>query len=640
MADLSVEIAGVRFKNPVWTSSSEVTENFDKMKRAFDMGAGAVVAKSYTNSQEYKRNTNLTKARIFGHDRRPAYGRDIPRIYTNYWRGGIGLEGENEDYWFEELVKTLKYAKQCDAQVVGSVFGSTDAKEMARLAIKMQQIDIPMIELDLACPQGEELHDKGGIVKSCDTYVDITRTVVEAVKIPVFVKLSPQQQDLAATARAVKAVGAAGVTCHNRFLGFAVDIDNEKPYIWGWAGVGGTWMLPLTLRWVSKIHADDPKFPILGSNGAYDWEDVVRFLMSGASAIEFCSTVIVRGFYVVKEAIEGLNAFLDAKGHKSVREIIGAAVRNSYAYEQMWNLPGYFEKSSIDQDLCIHCGKCYDTCWYHGIVKKDEKAAAPCKEACPAHIDVPQYVRLIGQGKFADALAVVRESIPFPFVCGIACFHPCESKCLRGHLDDPIAIMGLKRFIAEKDSRAWQSEPNKYRTTGKKIDITGKKVAILGSGPAGLTAGYYLAEHGHAVTVFEAAPLAGGMMRVAIPEYRLPGSVLDREIEGIKSAGVEIKTNCRVSSLADLPGYDAVFVATGTHGKVKLGIEGEDSPGVLQCLPFLRNVKLGKKVKLGEKVAVIGGGNAAIDAARTASRLGARDVTVIYRRSRAEMPAS
>ncbi len=635
MTDLSVEIAGVRFKNPVWLSSSEVTENFEKMKRGFDMGAGAVVAKSYTNSREYREATEIARYAILGENRHQVYGRDVPKLYTNYCRTGIGPIDETEDGWFGELEKILKYAKQCDGQVVGSVFGSTDAQEMARLAKKMEDIGIPMIELDLACPHGEELHDKGGIVKTSSLYVDITKTVVDSVSVPVFPKLSPQQSDLAVTAQAVKEVGAAGVTCHNRFLGFMVDIDKAEPTISGWAGVGGPWMLPVSLRWVSKIYGDVSNFPILGSSGAYDWEDVVRFLMAGASSIEFCSTIMTKGYWVVEKAVEGLNAFMEAKGYKSVQDIIGIATKAGHTYEEMHTLPGYKQQSSIDQDKCIHCGKCFEICWYYGIERKQEKATAPCKEACPAGIDVPRYVRFIADGKFDEALAVVREKIPFPSVCGVACFHPCEEKCARGRLDDPIAIMALKRFIAEQDTGAWKSKV-------KSAKPTGKRVAVVGSGPAGLTAGYYLTRQGHSVTVFEAAPVAGGMMRVAIPEYRLPQNILDREIDEIKKAGVEIKTGTKVDSLDKLlsQGYDAVFVAIGAGDDLQMGLKGEDSAGVIQCLSFLNDVKLGKKVSLGERVSVVGGGNAAIDAARTASRLGAREVTIVYRRSRAEMPAS
>lgn len=265
----------------------------------------------------------------------------------------------------------------------------------------------------------------------------------------------------------------------------------------------------------------------------------------------------------------------------------------------------------------------------------DETVVAPCIEACPAGVDVPRYVRLIGDGKFAEALAVVREKIPFPTICGYICLHPCEAKCLRGQLGGSIAIRALKRFIAERDTGL-------RRLESKIAKSTGKRVAIVGSGPAGLTAAYYLAKLGHNVTIFEALPVVGGMMRVAIPDFRLPQEVLEQEINVIKSAGVEIKTNRKVESLDELfnQGYAAIFLAIGAHKGERLGIEGEDNPGVMQCLPFLREVKLGKEVSLGDKVALIGGGNAAIDASRTALRLGAKDVTIVYRRGRAEMPAA
>lgn len=218
---------------------------------------------------------------------------------------------------------------------------------------------------------------------------------------------------------------------------------------------------------------------------------------------------------------------------------------------------------------------------------------------------------------------------------GRVCFHPCEGVCRRGQLNQPIAICALKRFIAEQDTSQWQ-------TKTRKASPTGKKVAIVGSGPAGLTAAYYLAKLGHYATVFEALPQPGGMMQVGIPRYRLPQEVLDSEIEGIKSIGVEIKTNSKVESLDDLKqqGFDAIFLAIGAHQGVKMGVPGEESPGVIECISFLKDVSQGKKVKLGDRVAVVGGGNAAIDAARTARRLGAKEVIIIYRRSRQEMPAN
>ncbi|MEE9528604.1 MAG: NADH-ubiquinone oxidoreductase-F iron-sulfur binding region domain-containing protein, partial [Dehalococcoidia bacterium] len=260
---------------------------------------------------------------------------------------------------------------------------------------------------------------------------------------------------------------------------------------------------------------------------------------------------------------------------------------------------------------------------------------APCLNACPAGINVPRYVQAIVDGKFSEAAAVIREKIPFPSICGYVCFHPCETKCRRGEIDDPIAIKALKRFVAQQDGR--------LRVQIKKVaKPTDKRVAIIGSGPAGLTAGYYLAKLGHAVAVFEALSQPGGMMRTGIPDYRLPKDVLNKEIEVMKGVGVDIRTNTRVDSVNQLvkDGYDAIFVAIGAHQGVRLGVEGEDSPGVVECVSFLRSVNLGEKPELGNRVAVIGGGNAAIDASRVALRLGAKEVTIVYRRSRREMPAS
>ena len=255
-----------------------------------------------------------------------------------------------------------------------------------------------------------------------------------------------------------------------------------------------------------------------------------------------------------------------------------------------------------------------------------------CGEACPAGIDIPRYVRLIGEGRFAESLAVIKQAMPFPGILGRVCFAPCEHDCRQYRQEEPIAIRILKRFAYDHATYE-EKKPTKR---------SGKRVAIIGSGPAGLSAAYYLAKMGHGVTIFEALSKTGGMMRVGIPEYRLPRKVLDEEINMVRNLGVEIKTDTKVESLDNLfkDGYQAVLIATGAHQGIKMRVEGEDHPKVIECIEFLRNVSLGKKVDLGNRVVVVGGGNAAIDAARTARRLGAKEVTVFYRRSRAEMPAS
>jgi len=296
---------------------------------------------------------------------------------------------------------------------------------------------------------------------------------------------------------------------------------------------------------------------------------------------------------------------------------------------------------TLEASGCKFCGSCVEVCPSGSLLDKVaevpgkvETSLVPCREACPAGIDVPRYVRLIAEGKFPDAVAVIREKVPFPEVLGYVCYHPCEAVCRRAKIGEPVSICSLKRFAASRDTGLWKEKANF-------APATGKKVGVIGSGPAGLTTAYYLVRKGHDVTVFEAYPEPGGMLRTGIPEYRLPRQVLDKEIREIAEAGVKIQSSCRVEDLDALfaEGFDVLFLAIGAHQGSKLGVSGQDSPRVMDGVSFLRRVNLGEAVSLGPKVAVIGGGNVAVDAARTARRLGIREVALIYRRSRAEMPA-
>ncbi|RLC65685.1 MAG: hydrogenase [Chloroflexi bacterium] len=260
---------------------------------------------------------------------------------------------------------------------------------------------------------------------------------------------------------------------------------------------------------------------------------------------------------------------------------------------------------------------------------------APCQHTCPVGLDVPGYVALIKAGNFEKAYRLIMQRLPLPLSVGRVCHHPCEGKCRRAQIEDPIAIKHLKRFAADYAFNHGLEYIPQIKEKRK------EKIAIIGAGPAGLSAAWDLAREGFQVTVFEALPVAGGMLAVGIPEYRLPKNVLNREIETVKKLGVDIRLNSPVNDVESLlkDGYQAVFIATGAHKGDKMGIPGEDLNGVFDAIDFLREVNLGKDIKVGQKVAVVGGGNSAIDTARVALRKGAKEVHILYRREKRDMPA-
>jgi len=264
---------------------------------------------------------------------------------------------------------------------------------------------------------------------------------------------------------------------------------------------------------------------------------------------------------------------------------------------------------------------------------------SPCQNTCPAGVDAPIYIDHIKNRRFGEAYLEVLRNNPFPVVCGRVCDHPCEAKCRRGQLDQAVAIRALKRYASD-----WAMNSRDRLPAQSVKPQRGTRVAVIGAGPAGLSAAFYLQKAGHEVTVFEALPVAGGMMAVGIPEYRLPKDTLAQEIELIKALGVKINLNTRIGkdiSMEEIrKQFNAVYVAIGSHGNQKLGVEGEDLDGVIPGVTFLRDVALGKPQHFeGKKVVVVGGGNVAIDAARTSKRLGAKSVTVVYRRRQEDMPA-
>ncbi len=305
---------------------------------------------------------------------------------------------------------------------------------------------------------------------------------------------------------------------------------------------------------------------------------------------------------------------------------------------------GTVNDQSLEDAGCMFCGACVEVCPTGAITDmirpSDEgmsqtEAIVPCKAACPAHTDVPRYVRYIKEGQFAKATAVVREKVPFPDVLGSVCNHVCEDHCKRNEFENPISVCKLKKAAAVRDDGKWKER-------AFRLPSTGKKVAVIGAGPAGMTSAYFLAKKGHDVKVFEANERAGGQCSYGIPAYRLPNQVVDHEIDGILAEGVDLQLNTKIDKPIDLlqKGYDAVLVATGTHMGTKLPIEGHDLSGVMVNAEFLKLARQGKEVNLGDRVMVLGGGNVAYDCGRTALRLGAKEVHIACLENDEQMTAS
>lgn len=295
---------------------------------------------------------------------------------------------------------------------------------------------------------------------------------------------------------------------------------------------------------------------------------------------------------------------------------------------------GYNAAEMVNKSL-VGCRDDYERHIHHGRCTCSYSQPVPCSSLCPAEVDIPGYIALIAEGRYSDAIRLIRKDNPLPTTCAFICEHPCEARCRRNIIDDAINVRGLKRVAA--DTAGFVAPPENNPSTGK-------KVAIVGGGPSGLTAAYYLRLMGHSVTIYEMLPRLGGMLRYGIPNYRLPKDRLDDDIDAILATGIDVIYNVRIGddiTIQQLQDeYDSVLITIGASGAKKIGLEHEDNPDVISAVQFLREASMGSLPSLnGQTVVVVGGGNVAMDAVRTAVRLGADKVSAVYRRRTADMTA-
>lgn len=327
---------------------------------------------------------------------------------------------------------------------------------------------------------------------------------------------------------------------------------------------------------------------------------------------------------------------------RACKDLRGVGVLD-YKKKGMDAYVGTLHDKLLKDEGCRFCTACAEVC-PTGTIRdkmqllntglKREEAYVPCKNACPAHTDVPKYVRFVKEGNYDAAAAVIREKVPFPKALGYICNHVCEMQCKHNELNEPVSIRNIKRYAAEHDTGSY------WKGKGKQLADTGKKVCVVGGGPAGMTAAYYLRKQGHAVTIKEALPTVGGMMGYGIPAYRLPRTIIEEEAAVIREAGVTVETDCRVEKPAQLlETFDAVLMAIGTHKGVRLPMEGSELENVLVNTEFLRKASMGEETGMGKKVIVLGGGNVAFDCARTAKRLGAEEIHLACLEAREAMTA-
>lgn len=616
--DMPVTLAGVRFRNPLYVSSGPTTMTIEQLEAIRDNGFGGASLK-------------LTVYPLPYINRAPRYG-----YYPD--RNFLVFTAEKR-LILDELLKLIELGKKRTPELVLfaniTYAGDKGPDGWAKMAKQCEAAGVDIIELNMCCPNmsfNVELTGKdsqgpktgASMGRNQSVAEEVVRVVNRAVKIPLFIKLTPEGGQIAKVAQAAIAAGAVGVGGAANRLGIPpINLDAPTRSMYhlqkeiGMACLNGPWLKPLGLRDVYEMRKlNGPDVIVTGVGGVTTWQDAIEMAMVGADLVGLCTATIVYGFGFFPEFIRGVRQYMKDKGYKTfrgLRDILVPAI-------------------TAAPNLTIYDG--------HARLRA-ARPTAPCVAACPNSVPAQGYVRAVAEGEFEKAYQLIMWKSPLQSVCGKVCDHVCETECTRGEKDERIMIREIKRFVLNMaEQNGWKPRILAARNARKSA-----KVAVIGSGPAGIACAYDLARAGYTVKMFEASRKAGGMLRYGIPAFRLSDRDIDKELATLKKLGVTVqcgKALGRDMTLNSLKknGFKAIFFGVGAQIGWKLNIPGEDAGGNYSAIEFLRRVRAGKPVELGKGVAVIGGGFTAIDSARTARRLGVKDVYVLYRRTKDEMPAT
>ena len=614
---LPVTVGGIEFKNPFYVASGPTTKSVRQLVRIEETGWAAASIKLTIDPAPYINR--------------------VPRYAVFKDRGALCFTAEKR-LEFSQGLKLVEESKKVlnDLLLMANITyaGDLGAEGWVNMAKKFEDVGADIIELNMCCPNmsynvqlssgsdDSTAYNTGASLGQHEAAVaEIVNEIKRSIKIPVFVKLTPEGGRIAQVAKTLYAAGADAVGGTANRLGIPpIDLDNPGMAAYhlqkeiSMSCHSGGWLKPLSLRdtfEIRKVNGPEPR--IMAAGGVRNYRDAIEMFMCGADLIGICSETLISGYDFIGGLISDLKKYMDEHGYRNTLEMRDLVVPEIKTAPELTLYEGYARIS-------------------------EPELAAPCKAACPHNVPAQAYVRKVAQRKFREAFDLITLKNPLQSVCGWVCDHPCETECTRGVTGTAVPIREIKRFVLEYGrQKGWKPELKVHKKKNN-------KVAVIGSGPAGLSCAHSLAVAGYRVTVYEKENYLGGMLRFGLPRFRMSHEILDMEIESIRSLGVEFITGNALGidfSIESLKsdGYEAIFLATGAHQGTHLNLAGEDKAGVIPALKFLKDVYDNKQPETGNRVVVLGGGNTAIDAARTARRLGAGQVYIAYRRTRDEMPA-